>query len=192
MLSMEKEVKLPEMFSNKQLRKLSKASKTLRNRRIRHLLSSLSTVDSIWRRDLKNRLEVSESTLSDYLSSLENSSLVKLQKIGRQVHVQISPFGRRLLDSCNDLDTFAHISSDGHRVRILEFIAGNSDVTYTEAYYAINRILAGTKQPEMTTALLSYHLRILKKEEILRSNNSEYRLTSKGRRIVQSLNSLFS
>lgn len=189
---MRKIVRVPEMLSNKQLKKLSKASKALRNRRIRHLLECFSTENIISRKHLKKCVDVSEGTLSGYLSLLEERFLVNLLKAGRQVNVQITPFGRRLAVSYKDLENFTDVASDGNRVRIMELLTSNGGGTFTKIYYDLNLILARKRQSEMTTALLSYHLRILKKKKIVVTDGSLYSITLEGTRILQAAANLFS
>ncbi len=188
---MKKEVILDTMLSSKQLTKLHKASKALRNRRVKHLLESLSAVGEASRRDLKKHVKVGDSTLSGYLSALEDSSLVNTTKMGRQVNVQITPLGRRLVDFRKDLGMFAHIASDRRRVRLMELIAGNGGRGYTEIYYLLNRLLASAGEHEITTALMGYHLRILRKKSIIQLNSSSYHMSKKGRKLLKAACSLF-
>jgi len=192
---MEEKVMLSEMLSSRQLKKLSKSGKALRNRRIRTILQSFYDVDSAPREELRKAVDVSESTFSSYLNALENTSIVELRKVGRRVHVQLTPFGKRILNSVGspkDLGIFSNVTGDANRVRIIEAIAENGGQTFTKLYYCINRSLEKRKEPEMTTALLSYHLRVLKSADAVSARNSNYHLTANGKKVLQIVENIFS
>ena len=167
----------------RRLKNFAKANKVLVNENVTKMFESIAESGSITRKDLFNNLEVSESTFSGYLSSLESVNLVVLNKKGRCRYLRISPYGRKLSDTIGlpISPRVPRVTSDINRILMLKTVSKeDKGSTFTDVYYNLNRMLEKYRLSEITSALLSYHLRILKEETQI-TPESPYRLTSEGK-----------
>ncbi len=190
------------------LKKLAKANKVLTNENAAKIFDfTAKSIDLVSRKDLLDVVEVHPSTLSEYLSGLEAADLFLLSQTlpnrweryeryqRRNQFIKISPYGRRLSDVMGSPVPlkFTYVASDLNRILVLNTITESEPlaqykdgISFNDIYDVVNGITKRHKIAPISTALLSYHLRILRKEEQM-TVTPLYQLTSDGRSTVKKI-----
>jgi len=191
----------------RRLKKLAKANSVLTNKNVAKIFDSTAKSDLLSRKDLLDLVEVHPTTLSRYLSRLEAADLFLLNQTlpnrwegyeryqRRNRFIKISPYGRRLSDVIGSPVSlkFTYVASDLKRILILNTIAESEElaqykdgISFNDVYLVANDIAERYRTGTISTALLSYHLRILRKKEQITADPF-YQLTSDGKSTVKKI-----